>query len=120
MISPDLLQCIECSIPHKCAKSYDPSISCAQCVIHYSFIACEPVALECGHHICRQCKDKTQISSIICKTCNEYKRLSISTGKAAEFLIKTNLKDLTKVLFDKYSQTHSILKSLFHFILVFC
>lgn len=108
MLSTELLECIECAMPHRCAKRENPSNNCAQCLVGYSFVACEPISLECGHHICKQCREKTQKEPLRCKFCNKLIRTSNSFGSAAELLIKANLKFLTRDLIEKYSHANSL------------
>ena len=108
MLSSELIDCIKCAVPHKCASEDDGSKFCAQCRIGYSFIAREPRVLDCGHHVCKECKEKFQDAYCFftCNVCFGLTKVSDAKGAAAEFLIKTNLNDLAKMLLDKYSNAN--------------
>ena len=69
MLNQRILNNIECAIPHKCAKDNNESKRCAQCDIGYLFIACEPILLQCGHHICKSCEHEAKNGSLKCKIC---------------------------------------------------
>jgi hypothetical protein len=60
MLNQTVYSSIECAIAHQCAKDEDNSNKCAQCEIGYSFIACEPILLQCGHHVCKECTEKVK------------------------------------------------------------
>ena len=58
MLSADILNTIECAVPHICAKELKESNHCAHCQIGYEFIVTEPKSLRCGHNICSECEAK--------------------------------------------------------------
>ena len=63
MLNPQILQSIECAIAHKCLTDEDQAIKCAHCEIGYSFIACKPIVLECGHHVCENVTKKLKMDA---------------------------------------------------------
>jgi hypothetical protein len=70
MLNQELRELIECAVPHKCPKEKDASNKCIQCEIGYSFIACEPILLQCGHHVCKECTEKLKKEALKCKICS--------------------------------------------------
>jgi len=111
MLNQNLLKNIECVIPHKCAKDTDKSKRCAQCEIGYSFIACEPILLQCGHNICISCENKAKNGSFKCKICeHEIKSIDLKNN-SAESLLDFLIDDLTKDLNDKYKKAFHLYKS---------
>jgi hypothetical protein len=115
MLNQSVLNIIECAIPHSCAKLKDESKRCAQCEISRSFIACEPVLLKCGHHICQSCENKAKNGSLKCKICGlEIKSIDVKNN-SAESLIEFLIDDLTKDLKDKYKKAFNLYAGLFSF-----
>lgn len=116
MLETDLLEYIECAIPHNCVRKSNSTKKCAQCAIKYSFIAKQPVILECGHQICSSCEDKAHKSSLICKICElRHKKISTiqSTGaknKLAEKVIEDKLSDIYIVLRKKFQEGCDLFK----------
>jgi hypothetical protein len=107
MLNEHILQSIECAISHKCCKG---TTKCAECDIGYKFIACAPVPIQCGHHICKQCEAKTREASVIgCKFCRKKATCTGGLGVAAESLFQLLLKDLIGELRDKYEKTFQLL-----------
>lgn len=102
-----MLKCIECAMPHKCAKTVNGSASCTKCDSEYRFIVFEPITLKCGHHICKECKKKAENENANCKICNENIKITDGIGAASDLFIKMYLKDLTSELNNKYSKTLS-------------
>ena len=102
-MNTQILQSIECAIAHKCPKDADETKRCAHCEIGYSFVACEPITLECGHHICKQCDTEAQNGSINCKICAKSVKLFGGAGVAANSLFKLLANDLAKELKEKYA-----------------
>ena len=102
MMPSDVLKSIECAIPHECTKLIDESLKCGYCEIGYSFIVHEPIVLQCGHHICKECIEKTQTGGLICTICSNEIKCSDGAGTAAETLILLFSKDLAKELKEKF------------------
>jgi len=102
MISQEILESIECVVPHKCSKKLDASKSCIFCEIDYHFIAKEPVLLECQHNVCKDCKGNAQNEK--CKLCNEFIKLTHMGVKSTEILIQLNLKELFEILKIKFNE----------------
>ena len=102
-MNTQVLQSIEFAIAHKCPKNADETKRCAQCEIGYSFVACEPITLECGHHICKQCDEEAQNGSLKCKFCQKSVRLIGGSGVAADSVFKLLANDLAKELKEKYA-----------------
>jgi hypothetical protein len=86
MLNRKIIKNVECAVPHKCAKSKDSSKRCAQCEIGYSFFACEPITLECGHLICFDCKPKVDDECFKCNNCGANAKCSQVKGIFAETL----------------------------------
>ena len=106
MIDSDALKCIECAVPHTCAKQVNGSQRCAQCEVGYCFIVCEPITLKCGHFVCKECKTKAERpSEMKCKICNEKLESTGANGTASDVFVKMYLKDLTSQLRDKHFKT---------------
>ena len=103
MLDEQILKSIECAIAHKCPKDADDSKRCAHCEIGHSFIACEPITLECGHHICKECDKDIENGSLKCKFCAKSVKLFGGPGIAADSLFQVLANDLTKELRVKYS-----------------
>ena len=103
MLNEQILKSIECAIAHKCLKDTDKSKRCAHCEVGHSFIACEPIKLECGHHVCKQCDKQIENGSLKCKFCDKGVKLIGGSGIAADNLFQLFANDLTKELRDKYS-----------------
>ena len=110
MLSQQILQSIECAIAHKCPKDADGSKRCAQCEIGYSFVACEPITLECGHHICKECDKETQNGSLKCKFCAKFVKLNGARGIAADSLFQFITDKLAKELKKKYATAIKLLE----------
>ena len=108
MISEEILNSIECSIPHYCAKENNESKKCARCLIGYEFIVMEPESLKCGHNICKECVTKSPKGSIKCKFCKEERDPTGVKGTAAEVLINIHLDPLVIELKDKYKKAFTI------------
>lgn len=93
MISSEILEYIECAIPHNCPKKINSNLStkCAHCDIDYKFIAKQPVILQCDHQICLDCENKAQRSSLKCKICESMSKNSPirSSGAKNKLLEKT-------------------------------
>lgn len=105
MLNEQILQSIECVIPHKCTAVLN---GCAQCAIDYKYIAHEPTTLQCGHHICSECKITHQKSQLNCKICGtEIKNLGVISSPA-EAWITSMIKDLALVLNEKYTQAFDL------------
>jgi hypothetical protein len=101
MFSADILKSMECVIPHKCNKLIDKTLKCVYCEVGYSFIVHEPIVLQCGHHICKECIAKTVKGSLNCKICSQEIKCTGTTGTAAETLVQLFSKDLAKELKEK-------------------
>jgi hypothetical protein len=102
MISSDILNSIECAIPHECSKLVDESLECGYCKVGYSFIVCEPIVLECGYHICKECIAKTENRNLKFQICSKEIKCTNGAGTAAETLVKVFSKDLAKELKEKF------------------
>ena len=113
MLNQEILSHIECAVPHKCPKEKDASKKCAQCEIGYSFIACDPILLQCGHHVCKECTNKVNEMSSKCKICSaELKMLANNVhNSSSAFIIQMNLPLLGQQLRDKFQKTLSIFES---------
>jgi len=108
MINEQILQSIQCAIPHKCVAE---SNKCAQCDIGYCFISCEPTTLQCGHQICSECKVKCRKRKLKCKICAiEMKSLDV-ISLPAEVWIQYTINDLTVELKEKYAKALKIYHS---------
>ena len=103
MIIQQVLKSIECAIAHRCPNDDVKGKRCAQCEIGYSFIACEPIVLDCGHHICRECDQSTENETIVCQFCEKNVKLTGSTGVAAETVFQFVSLELAKQLKDKFA-----------------
>ena len=101
MISADILKSIECAIPHECSKLNEESLKCVYCEFGYAFIVHEPIVLQCGHHICKECVVKTEKASLNCKICSQEIKCTTSAGTAAETLVQLFSKYLAKELKEK-------------------
>ena len=102
MISKEILESVECAVPHECPKKTNSSDNCVYCEIDFSFIADDPVLLQCQHHVCRQCKDK--VANRKCKICDKVMNVTDRSFKTTELLIQANLRDLFKSLKIKFSK----------------
>jgi len=103
MLEKELIECIECAIPHRCLrKEGDSSKKCAYCEIDYTFIAAEPTLTNCAHQICQECVAKIENSSVKCKICNEELKSLNRVNKAAQLSVKSHLKELTASLHEKF------------------
>lgn len=101
MLATELLEYIECAMPHKCVSSE----RCAQCAINYAFIAHKPVMLHCEHQICHDCEKKSKERHMRCKLCAD-SQIS-STGlkiHIAEKTINNNLAGFYETLRDKFAE----------------
>ena len=104
MSNSELLECIECAVPHKCENK------CAFCIVDYAFIASEPMLTECGHQICIECVFKIKNKAIKCKfCCQELTSLNL-VNKAAELNIRTNLGTLYTSLCKQFSSGVQLFK----------
>jgi hypothetical protein len=103
MIPKEILESIECVVPHQCPKKDDSSKTCIYCQINYTFIAHEPILLECQHHVCAECKDLAQ--NMNCKNCNEQIKATSMKSKMAELFIQSNLIDLFDLLKSKFNES---------------
>jgi hypothetical protein len=115
MLNQKLYSHIECAVPHKCSK--DAHKKCIQCEIGYSFIACDPILLQCGHHVCKECTDKVNEASLTCRICSaELKRLGNDVQNSSSgFIIQMNLPLLGQQLRDKFQNALSIFESIILF-----
>lgn len=111
MLSPEILECIECVVPHNCTQD----ISCATCLIDYKFIACKPIMTECGHHVCEECVKKTNSANLKCKTCKSPIKSIGKLNKATELTVKAYLNELSKTLNDKFKSSLSLFECKFRF-----
>jgi hypothetical protein len=102
MLNQQIYSNIRCAIPHQCAKQEDNSNKCAQCEIAYSFIACEPILMQCMHHVCKECTVKIKKGSAKCKFCSADLKSTGVQNPTTEILIKTFFTSLSKNLRDKY------------------
>lgn len=108
MLSQEIVNTIECAIPHKCEKEKNAANKCAHCEISYKFIAIEPMALKCSHHVCKECEFKCQTGSISCKICSKKSELTGASGAASEMLAHVYLNPLFEELKHKYEMTFNI------------
>ena len=97
------MKSIECAIAHTCPKDADGTKRCAQCEINYSFIACEPIVLDCGHHVCKECDQSNENGILKCKICAKSVKIFGGPGVAADTLFQVFANSLAKELRDKYS-----------------
>jgi hypothetical protein len=97
------MKSIECAIAHKCPKDADRAKRCAQCEINYSFIACEPMVLDCGHHVCKECDEIIEKGNLKCKYCEKNVKLTGSTGVAADSMFQFVSIDVAKHLKEKFA-----------------
>lgn len=104
MICQEILACLECAIPHECFKESSQSSRCAQCDIGYSFIANEPILLECGHHVCKACKPKIENGSLNCRFCTKRAKTT-NVKEAASDLFEALEGELVKELSNKFEAT---------------
>lgn len=102
MLNEQVLQSIECAIAHKCLKDADGLKRCAQCEIGHPFVAYEPKTLECGHHVCEECKEGNE-NFLRCKICDKNVKINAGNGFAADSLFQVLSNDLAKQLKEKYS-----------------
>jgi len=113
MLNKELYSHFECAVPHKCPRETDASKKCIQCEIGYSFVACEPILLQCGHHVCKECTEKVKKGSLKCKICSaELIRLGNDVqNSSSAFIIQMNLPLLAQQLREKFKNTLSIFES---------
>ena len=109
MLSQQILQSNECAIAHKCPKDADGSKRCAQCEIGYSFVACEPITLECGHHICKACDKNITNGRVNCKYCAKIVKLLGGRGMAADSVFQLIADKLATELKNKYATAINLL-----------
>jgi hypothetical protein len=102
MLNQEIMQSIECAFAHKCPKDADETKRCAECEIGYSFVACEPIILDCGHHICKLCDKEAQNGSLKCKFCAKSVKVIGVSGIAADSFFQVFANNLAKELRDKY------------------
>lgn len=112
MLKNELLEYMECSVPHKCATK---DSKCAHCVINYSFIVHNPVMLQCEHQICQECEKKTKERNIKCKICalNGVDSLIRSSGlrvNLTEKTINSHLGEFYEILKNKFTDGHKLFK----------
>lgn len=116
MQNQEIIKSIECDVPHKCSKNAkDLTKKCAQCEIGYSFVACEPRTLECGHLVCLECKSKVEKGSLKCKICGVDAKYTEVQGISAHTLFQVFLNDFTKELKDKYKAALQLYDGIFNF-----
>jgi hypothetical protein len=108
MLNQQILQSIECAIAHKCPNEADGTKRCAQCEIGYSFVACEPITLDCGHHICRECGSDFENGILKCKICAKNVKLIGTPGVAADSVFELVKISLAKELKEKYAAAFKI------------
>ena len=113
MLDNELIECIECAVPHKCSKKEGISTRCAFCEIDYNFIAAEPTTTSCDHQICRECVGKTENGNIKCKICNEELKSLGRVNKAAQLSVKTHLQELSCALNEKFASCTGLYKGIF-------
>ena len=106
MSNEQILQSIECAIPHKCAAE---SNECAQCQIGYSFG--EPTTLQCGHQICSECKIKNNKTKLKCKICGIVIKSLGVLSHPSEAWIQFTILDLSLELKEKYKIALKLYKS---------
>lgn len=120
MLSSELLDNIKCAMSHACVKEDNgTSKSCAHCEIGYTFITREPIVLECGHHICKDCKEKSEKDAVKCNICGEQIKCTKTNGKASESLIKMLFKDLSSDLKEKFLKAVDKLNGKFQILIFF-
>ena len=106
MVNKQILQSIEGAIAHKCPKDEHQAIKCAHCEIGYSFIACKPVVLDCGHQVCKECDKSIEngCNFLTCKFCA--KKIKTTGGQciAADSLFQAFSNHLAKELKEKYKK----------------
>lgn len=118
MLTEDMLEYIECAIPHNCSLNEkchqtDSKNKCAQCLVKYNFIVDEPVIIECEHHICKNCEDKSNSTKLICKICKlkGVESLVKSSGiknKVIEKIIDGHMPELYEALKQKFNKGHTL------------
>lgn len=97
-----ILPNIECAIGHKCAREANESAKCAHCAVGYLFIAHEPTSLKCGHHICKECSDKSKSGSLKCKLCSNAIECLGLVNQSSAALVAVFTKDLANELKEKF------------------
>jgi len=107
MLPIELLEYIECGIPHRCAHKEDATKKCSQCDLKYSFIVKDPVILQCEHQICQECEPKASQQVLKCKICAAQSSNAqvVSSGlknKLVDKTIKDHLGEMYAVLKDKF------------------
>lgn len=107
MIQTQILNGIQCAISHNCAKAKDATIECAHCEIDYKFIACEPMTLKCGHHVCKRCQDKLSPETK-CMICGQEANSTVASGVAADVLLFTFINPLFLELREKYKKAFDL------------
>ena len=110
MLSQQIYSNIECAIEHKCAKKEDNSNKCAYCEIGYSFVACEPILLQCTHHVCKECSEKVEKGSLKCKFCSDEMKTNVHNF-TCEAMIQLCLTNLSQNLREKYVEALNLFES---------
>jgi hypothetical protein len=98
MLNMQILQSIECAAVHKWSKLADGTKWCAKCKIGYKMIACEPLTLACGHHVCKECGIVIRNRILKCRFCARKVELTGGRGTAADSLFQFVANDLAKQL----------------------
>ena len=112
MINQQILQSIECAIQHRCPKDTDRSKRCVECEIGYTFVACEPIVIECGHHVCKECDKNMENRSLRCKFCAKDAKATGAVGVAANTFFQVFANDLAQELKEKYTRAIDLFKSI--------
>jgi hypothetical protein len=105
MLNQEVRELIECAVPHSCPREKEDSNKCVQCETGYSFIACDPILLECGHHVCKECIEKVKKGSYKCKMCSAQLKSNYQPNAACNFIIKSHLQQLSQELKDNLRNT---------------
>lgn len=114
MLPSELLEFIECAMPHRCARA-EAERRCAQCELDYAFIANKPVMLLCEHQICQDCDEKAQRVRVKCKICaSQHADIAIESSGIKNKLIDKTIRDnmplLQQNLREKFTEGHQLLR----------
>ena len=112
-------QSIQCAIAHKCPNDEYQAIECAYCEIGYSFIACKPVVLDCGHHVCKECDKIVENGCFTCKFCDKKVKITGGQSLAADSLFQVFATNLAKELEEKYKKAINLYEGVYFFKLNF-
>ena len=111
MLNESFYKTFECAVPHKCTAETDSSKKCAHCDIGYCYIACEPIILECKHHVCKECTEKIKTGSYTCKFCNGLLKSTGVPNPSSDFIIENSMGIISKELKEKYVTAMDLFKS---------